>query len=680
MIEIYDKPFKQDFSKQDVAEFTATAQHFNEHKTYTREPVKSKKWYDFWREERRRCIEGYNIGRDYITGYHYFYLNFSRILKSKVVKENEEGQNQAERIEAFPDFWDGDYDFFHYLDEAEKSGQHAMLLGSRGKGKSLKTGSMLVRNYEHFRNSKNYAYAYSEEFLTNDGIISKAWYMMDFISNNTPWAKSRDEENSGLHRKASKKVLNNGVWTTHPRSYNSEIMGVVVGDRLDKARGKRGKLIIYEEIGMFKKSNRAWNMNRPSMEDGKNTFGLMLAIGTGGTEGSNFEGAEDMAKNPEAYKIYPIRNRWDEGKENTKICYFWSAAVNYGGCYNEETGVSDIAKALKEIDKDRKIIANSGDNTALIRRKAELPLTVNEVLMRISHSIFPKEELLLQEAEIENNEYKYKNADFIGRLKLNKDTQQYEFINTNDTPIYKLYTTNKNMPGAIIIYEHPKKDNSGNNFYNRYWAGIDSYDHDESTTTSLGSIYIGDSWTRKIVAHYTGRPKTAEEFYEICRRLLIYYNAKANIENHNKGIFTYFKQKNSEYLISDEPSVVRETLSDVTLRKTGLRRKLGTTPSVPVQQYARGLLAKWLLESTDNPDKPEELRVHLFRDIAAIREMLAWNSEGNFDRIDALIMLMLIWEENIAKEADLEATNKKLAHDKFFIKTFNKYKPVIKKL
>lgn len=673
-VPFYDREFKNTFSKQDVDEFTATRQHFEEHKTYTRDPFKSKIWRDFWKEERKRIRYGYNIGRDYITGYHYYYLNYSPILKTEVIKENEYGQNQADRVEGFPDFWDGDYDFFHYLEEAEKSGQHAMMFGSRGKGKSLKTASMLCRNYDHFRGSKNYAYAYSDEFLTNDGIISKAWAIMDFNAINTPWSKSRDQENSGLHRKAVKLIKRNGVWVPHPKSYSSEIMGIVIGDRTDKARGKRGKLIIWEEFGMFKKSDIGWQMNRPAMEDGKNTFGLMLAIGTGGTEGAGFKGADKMFRNPHEYRVYPVKNKWEEGRENTKVGYFFPAYINYGGCYSKETGVSDTAEALKYIMEDRAIIAGGEDPTALTRRKAELPLTPSEVLMKISHSIFPKEELMDQEAEIENNPKRYSQADFVGKFQLNTDTQRFEFKFCDDKVIKDFpHSNNKNMVGAAVVYQHPKLDTDNLPFYNRYWAGIDSYDHDESTTTSLGSIFVMDLWTMNIVAEYTGRPKTAEDFYEVCRRMLLYYNAKANVENHNKGIITYFKQKNCEYLLTDEPSVVRETLSDTTIKKGG-RRKLGTTPSIPVQQYGRGLIVKWLLDTTNNVEKPEEMHIHHFRSIAAIREMLNWTEDGNYDRIDALTMLMLIIEDaKKFNQTKIENKAKELATDPFFQRFFKKH-------
>jgi hypothetical protein len=96
--------------------------------------------------------------------------------------------------------------------------------------------------------------------------------------------------------------------------------------------------------------------------------------------------------------------------------------------------------------------------------------------------------------------------------------------------------------GSIVIWEHPNKEASPG----LYIAGIDSYDYDQSGTNSLGSCFIYkriqnlEEYSNIIVAEYTGRPATAEMFYENVRKLLLYYNARAMYENQNKGIFVYF--------------------------------------------------------------------------------------------------------------------------------------------
>lgn len=655
--------------------FRQAALHFKEYGVYTKEPVGSKSWVNFWKQERARCLNGLDLGFDKITGYHYNLLNYSPILQTVVIKEaeTEDGQNQADRVKDFPRFYDGQYDLCWYLDEAEKSGEHAMMLGSRGKGKSLFAASLGVRNYHHIRDSKSYYVAARENYLLGDGIMPKVWDLMNFVDQNTPWAKRRQEKNQDLHRRASVKIITpDGVDTIDPKSYNSEIIGLTVGDNINKLRGLRGKLIVYEEIGSFKNVNKGWNINRPSMESGKNTFGLMLGIGTGGDEGSSFEGAEELFTSPRTYKIHAVTNTWDIGLENTECAFFYPADMNYEGAMDSD-GNSDRTKARRFIEADRKLVAQGNDPHALTRRKAEIPLTPREAMMRISGTQFPVDELKRQEAEITSKPHQYKDADFIGRFELDKEEQKYKFIyDASVTPIYNLnLKDNKNLWGGIVIYSHPALNNK-ESFDNRYVAGIDSYDFDESSTTSLGSCFIGDLWTRRIVAEYTGRPRTAEEFYENCRRLLLYYNAKVNIENANKGIFDYFDDKNCGYLIMDEPKVVRETLEDTTIRSNSSRRKRGTTPSMKINQFARGLLAKWCLESTNNPDKPEEIQLHRFRCLPAIKEMIIWNIDGNFDRVSALEMLMLAFHDRQKYNEESIKNHKDLAKDDFFLRNYRK--------
>ena len=62
----------------------------------------------FWNEEIRRCWYGMTRPSDgeWITGYHYFYLNYGVIRKNILTK----GSKRASRAnDSFPDFYDGDY-------------------------------------------------------------------------------------------------------------------------------------------------------------------------------------------------------------------------------------------------------------------------------------------------------------------------------------------------------------------------------------------------------------------------------------------------------------------------------------------------------------------------------------------------------------------------------------------
>ena len=56
-------------------------------------------------------------------------------------------QARADRVMEFPDFWDGDYEYYWYLEDAEASGEHGAVVKTRGRGYSFKGGSMCNRNY-----------------------------------------------------------------------------------------------------------------------------------------------------------------------------------------------------------------------------------------------------------------------------------------------------------------------------------------------------------------------------------------------------------------------------------------------------------------------------------------------------------------------------------------------------
>jgi len=54
----------------------------------------------------------------------------------------------------------------------------------------------------------------------------------------------------------------------------------------ERLRGTRGKLVLFEEGGKFPNLETAWRVEQPAVEtDDGHAFGLLIAFGTGGTEG-----------------------------------------------------------------------------------------------------------------------------------------------------------------------------------------------------------------------------------------------------------------------------------------------------------------------------------------------------------------------------------------------------------
>jgi len=169
----------------------------------------------------------------------------------------------------------------------------------------------------------------------------------------------------------------------------------------------------------------------------------------------------------------------------------------------------------------------------------------------------------------------------------------------------------------------------------------------------------------RIVAEYTGRPKTAEQYYENVRRLLRYYRAVDNYENNLKGMFTYFKNKNDLHLLADTPEVLvdKEVMSS-----SMTSRKKGTPGTLQINKWARELIKSWLL--TPTPSDPNLLNLHKIRSIPLLKELMYWNKDGNFDRVSALGMLMVLKQERAKIIVDKEKKVKTLSEDKFWDRPF----------
>ena len=43
---------------------------------YTSALPGTREYYEFWDEEQKRCMYGYEVDELHITGFHYFYLNY----------------------------------------------------------------------------------------------------------------------------------------------------------------------------------------------------------------------------------------------------------------------------------------------------------------------------------------------------------------------------------------------------------------------------------------------------------------------------------------------------------------------------------------------------------------------------------------------------------------------------
>lgn len=661
-------------------EFRVEALRWKDQGTYCKHDPKSLSGRRYWIEQAKRCIDGYHIGRDWIPGYFYWYLNFSPILKAieDTKEETDSKYVKGKRIYDFPDFHDGDYDYYYYLDDAEKRGLHGVVLKARGKGYSFKGASMCTRNFFLIPHSKSYCITSHEQYLIRDGILTKAWSNMDFIDRHTAWAKRRQKFNTKLHKRASYEQKVDG--RSIEKGYMSEVIGISIASNPDKVRGLRGKLILYEEAGSNPHLLKCWQISESSMRQDNITYGQMVAFGTGGDEEADFMGLEELFYKGHDYDVHLIQNKWDkDAGYNSRCAYFVPDYMNKSP-YMDKDGNSLIEPAIKDITEDREEKKKTMTNMrAFYQYCAEHPIDPQDALFRMKGSRFPVRDLKERVAKIEVNPKVYKDSEYLGWIVASEQDNKFVWKVSGDAhPITEFpLRTRKRIEGCPVIWEQPVVDPAtGKPPFGRYIAGVDPVDDDKDEyleSESLMSALILDTFTDKIVAEYTGRPDRIEDYYEQLRRLLIYYNAIANYEQQKKGLFSYFNQHNCLHLLCDIPQILREQgVSEFGGR--GNRSK-GTMASTPVNDYGIRLIENWLksdaLVQRDDEQETEKLKNYdHIRSVPLLNELIYWNKDGNFDRVSALIMLMILRQDRIKIKVKQREKIKRVTDDDFFDRNF----------
>lgn len=639
-----------DFNKKiyNTDKFRQAAIFFKEHGCYTLAPRGTTDYNQYWDTETERCINGYVApDGDSITGYHYFYLNYSPIMKLVEVEYTDrygDKRTRRERLFEFPNFWDYDKYYFDAVDLAEEQGKHMAVLKSRQRGYSFKGASMLVRNYTLIPGSKSFAVASEQKFLIGDGLLTKAWQIMDFIDKHTAWSKQR-LVSTRMERVSGFKVTDEFGKQTE-QGYLSSITGITLKNDPERLRGTRGKLVLFEEGGKFPNLETAWRVEQPAVEtdDGK-AFGLLIAYGTGGTEGGQFDGLKNLFYNPKAYNVLGFPNIWDDHAEQTECGFFvpsWSNMEGEdaeGNKLMDKDGNSLKDLAVAELIRQRNIVKDGGASQQSIDRFiSERPLKPQEAVLELGKNIFPRKLLMEQLTRIRTNT-KLKNMKHIVDLTWGGNGQVIATEKkTGDITTYHLKKDDK-PHGSVVIWEYPVQDPP----FGLYIAGCDPYDHDESFTNSLGSTFIfkrvraGEAWNDVIVAEYSGRPDTAEEYYENVRKLLMFYNARLLFENERKGIYPYFTNKHCDYLLADQPDkVISELFKD-----SKVQRRKGCHMTKAIRAYGEGLILEWLMEEYE----PGHLNIERIYSEPLLEELIENDGVRNVDRVIALCMVMIYREE-----------------------------------
>lgn len=544
-----------DFDPEPFREAAAT---FEKDGCYTKYPKGCKPFRDYWTEQLRRMVEGYEVNGYRITGDHYYFLNFYRM---ETVPDDE--KSGSGRNESFPSFFSKQYEWFHYVEMAEKLHKDACALKSRGVGWSEMTAAMAVRPYTTNRKYRTLLTCSAQTKL--DPLKDKCWLQLNWLNRNTNTGlKHLRQKKDNYDTKRASMVDSEG----NEYGWLSEIDSVVA-DTADKIRGDRVDRLVYEEAGSNKQLAKSWIQGESLVALGGKHFGIRIALGTGGDDMA-LEGLADMFRTPEAFNILPFKNYdTDDGKPEITAFFLPAHKFAIDKKYLDSRGVTNYIEFKKYYEKQR----NKLEGQNLLDEMAEHCFTPREALNKHGASVF--DSVALSERLIQLKVQKLGLKPIPMQLLWDK-TKGENAIIAKESPNSKL-----------LVVEPPLKGPDGLPYKNLYVAGIDAIDQGTSDSASYSDVSdfcvvimkrVFGMEEPKIVAMYKDRPSDIRAAYDLTMKLLTWYNCKAMLEYTKISIIQYFTNKNKAGLFMDRPEL--GSGSKPVPKRMGSKRLIGV-PGTP---------------------------------------------------------------------------------------------------
>tara|TARA_R100000655_G_scaffold107569_2_gene158170 strand:+ start:845 stop:2644 length:1800 start_codon:yes stop_codon:yes gene_type:complete len=475
---------------------------------------------EFWDEQIDRCKNGYKPrGMDAISGKHYYYLNFYKILGNS-------GEKGGRKTLIAPWYRDMDKEYFDLFETCKDEEKGMIVIKARDKGFSYMNSGILAQEFTFYPFNEVGIAAGLQ--VTADSFFGK---VKNGLFNQEPiFRHSIIKDADALLKSGYKKKDREGKWNVG--GFQSSIHCRTMSNP-EVFKGERLSVMVFEEAGEFKELLNAYMSSKACFMDGDIQYGVPIIGGTGGDIESSSKDFMDMYYNAEAFNL---------------ISMFIPATKCYHGFFNLENGVSDINGAEEKLLKERQQLKSSKNQKGYNLHIQNYPLTVQEAFLQTKSSKFNVGNINNQRSVIMASE-KLQNQIQVGSLEWVGDGMNVEWIPDGQGP-YK-------------ILSHPMIEYKGLDI-----GGIDSYDQDVAKSSkSLGSaiiyrrFYSPDIPSNYPIAEYTERPKTAEEFWDGCLKLAVYYSAKMLIEFTKIGIIDYFKRMGGINYMKERPTAAHSPKS-----------------------------------------------------------------------------------------------------------------------
>ncbi len=458
----------------------------------------------------------------------------------------------------------------------------------------------------------------------------------------------------------------NGEWET--RGTGSKIYNRAFADS-EGGNGMRMSLGVIEEVGFFNILEDALASMKDTTKDGTVKFGTIWMAGTGGQmESGKSESAKAVFNDPEAYDCLSFNDIWEE---TGSIGFFVPYEMGLNQFKSDDEGITDMVAATRFADGVRKKLQAGKSKRPLYKEMQNNPRVPSEAFLTQGGNIFPTAEL-----KDHLNWVKSKQDDGFIKGQLGElayvhvgDKTELQWIpdlKGKLSPCFYGMKKTDDTQGCIQIWEHPTIGPDGRPPFGLYIAGTDPYDQDKApNSVSLGSTIIYKTFSTDggtyewPVAEYTARPGTAKEHHETVKRLLLYYNARCLYENERNTIKMHFEQTNSLYLLAKTPTILKAT------QNTKVDRTYGIHMTDVIKAELEIYLRDWLITPTGDG----QMNLHKIYSIPILEELVNYNEKGNFDRIIALLLVILKRLQDFRIKVESVKEESKVV-DSFFTRQF----------
>ncbi len=625
----------------------------------------------------------------YITGEHYNFINYGRILKldTKTLRI-EKGKVTGKKILGFPRFIDCQWWYFIIKQFCKDNGFFLINDKTRRGGFSYME-AIGSANYINLVPNRSVIHAAADnKFLIQSGGLSDFMKkQIIFYESHTPFARGIAKIDSSDFILGFKDQSTGVVDTS---SWNSACISVSTNNNPSAAVGKDAGEIKCEEMSEFENFDDFMDVTTPTLKTGSVLTGFLNAWGTAGKANKGWAVFEQNFYDPRSGSFMPFENVWDKDSRDSVCGYFkpycWglegykisedSSIANLTSL--DKDGNSDVALGFKIAEEERAAEKkNSKSFSKYISYCGQYANMPAESFSSVTENIFSSEILDEWEQELRiSNDYKF----YTDGLFVEYDNEKFEFMSNARIATregakfnHDYFDYIKNVPrhsnedphGCIRIFFRPisvvytdKKSNTpikgcppGVYSISYDPVGIDKDKGEITNKHSHNSIKVWmnpciyNGYKTKLCATYYGRPNTLEEADRICYNLARMYNCigTTNVETNRGETISNFKKWKALRYLGCHP---------VWLWDTSIKNKISTTIGYNIgnnQVKLDGLrMLKEMLYTVigKRPDGRELLVLHTIYDHPSVLELKKWNETGNFDRVSEMIVRGIEWAAN----------------------------------